>query len=280
MRIVNSGGRLGLVVDDDVLDVEMESAGAFSSDPQAVFDRWDEFRSWADEDAPFGRATPLTEPLGPPVPRPRQIFAIGLNYRQHATEVSLELPQSPMVFTKFSSAVYGPTGPIVLPGTSVDWEVELVVVIGRTAHHVNEVDAWDHIAGLTVGQDLSERQVQFGPPAPPQFNLGKSFPGFAPLGPCLVTPDELRDPDDLEIGCLINGEQVQKARTSDMVFSVPELVAFLSRVLTLHPGDVIFTGTPPGVGYARSPERFLVPGEELVSYVEGIGEMRHHFVVA
>jgi len=148
----------------------------------------------------------------------------------------------------------------VLPPGQVDWEVELVAVIGRHGHRVSREQAWDYVAGLSVGQDISERVLQLSG-APAQFSLGKSYPGFAPIGPVVVTPDELLDKDDLELGCSINGEQVQKGRTSEMVFSVPELVSRLSAVTPLLPGDVIFTGTPAGVGLGRSPQRFLAAGD-------------------
>ena len=202
------------------------------------------------------------------------MFAIGLNYRGHAEEAGLDLPTTPMVFTKFPTSVTGPNDPILLPPGSVDFEAELVAVIGRRAESVSEDEAWDYVAGLTIGQDLSERDLQTRPPAPQQFSLAKSFPGFAPIGPVLVTADELANRDDLEIGCFLNGELMQKARTSDLIFPVPALVAHLSSVLPLLPGDLIFTGTPSGVGWARDPQRFLQPGDELVTYVEGIGELR------
>jgi len=155
-----------------------------------------------------------------------------------------------------------------------------VAVIGRRAHRVAEADAWNYVAGLTVGQDLSERDLQLQPPAPQQFNLAKSFAGFAPIGPCLVTADEFTDPDNVEIGCLLNGEQMQKAQTGELIFPVPALVAYLSSVLPLLPGDLIFTGTPSGIGWGRTPQRFLRPGDQLLSYVEGIGAMHHQFAPA
>ena len=277
MRIMNVDHRLKLVVDDQIIDVASASRGVFSADVQSVYDRWDEFRGWA-EAAPTVGAIPIPETgLGPPVPAPRQVFAIGLNYRDHALEAGLELPASPMVFTKFPASVTGPEGTIELPRGSVDFEVELVAVVGRRAYRVAEVDGWSNIAGLTVGQDLSERDLQLRPPAPQQYNLAKSFAGFAPIGPCLVTPDEFTDPDDVGLGCLLNGEQMQKAHTGELIFSVPALVAYLSSVLPLLPGDLIFTGTPSGIGWGRTPQRFLQPGDELTSYVEGIGVMRHRF---
>ena len=277
MRIANLAGRLALLTDAGAVDVQRASAGRFDADPQSVYTRWDEFSAWA-TDAPVAEAAAFDDAtLVAPAPRPTQVFGIGLNYRDHAAEAGLDLPTSPPVFTKFASSLTGPQGQIVLPGTTVDWEVELVVVIGRPARNVTVADGWDHVAGLTVGQDLSERSVQLAGPAP-QFSLGKSFPGFGPTGPWLVTPDELPDRDDLALGCTVNGEPVQKGRTSDLIFSVPELIARLSAVLPLLPGDLIFTGTPAGVGGARNPQRFLNVGDELVTTIEGIGEMRHRFV--
>ena len=277
---MNVENRLQLVVDDRIVDVEAASAGAFPADVQSVYGRWDEFRSWADHAPPAGGSPIPEHGVGAPVPQPRQIFAIGLNYKDHARESGLELPSSPMVFTKFPAAVAGPYDTIELPPGSVDFEVELVAVIGRRAHRVAEADAWNYVAGLTVGQDLSERDLQLQPPAPQQFNLAKSFAGFAPIGPCLVTADEFTDPDNVEIGCLLNGEQMQKAQTGELIFPVPALVAYLSSVLPLLPGDLIFTGTPSGIGWGRTPQRFLRPGDQLLSYVEGIGAMHHQFAPA
>jgi 2,4-didehydro-3-deoxy-L-rhamnonate hydrolase len=292
MRIGNLSGRLVIRAGADpadpdapVVDVERASGGRLPSDPAAAYERWDELVEWAGG-VDLRGAEPLSyspADLGPPSPRPRQVFALALNYRDHAEENRLDPPERPSVFTKFPSAVTGPTGDIAvpdlpdLPDPRVDWEVELVAVIGRQGRRVAEADAWRHVAGLTVGQDVSERRTQFAGPAP-QFSLAKSFPGFAAMGPWLATPDELDDPDDLELGCFVNGEQVQKSRTSQLIFPVLALVAYLSSIVTLLPGDVIYTGTPAGVGSLRRPPRFLGPGDELVSYVAGIGEMRHRFV--
>jgi len=275
MRTANLGGRLVLVTDAGALDVASASDGRFSPDPQAAFERWDELRAWA-LDAE-GETQPLDEArLGPPVPHPRQVFGIGMNYAGHAAEAGIDLPEFPSVFTKFPTSIAAPHATIALPSERVDWEVELVVAIGRRAHGVAEADAWAHVAGVTVGQDLSERRVQMRPPVP-QFSLGKSFAGFGPIGPLLVTPDELPDPDDVEVTCVLNGELVQQARTSDLVFSVPSLVAQLSGIVTLLPGDLIFTGTPAGIGATRRPQRFLAAGDELVSSVAGVGTMRTRF---
>jgi 2,4-didehydro-3-deoxy-L-rhamnonate hydrolase len=278
MRIANVSGRLTLLTGDSHgIDVAGASDGRFGTDPQAIYDRWDEFTAWAGAADTTSPAAFRPEDLRSPAPLPRQILAIGLNYRSHAAESGFAIPDQPVVFTKFASCITGPRGDIVLPpGGHTDWEVELVAVIGRAARNVSEEDGWSHVAGLTVGQDLSERISQMAGPAP-QFSMGKSFPGFGPIGPWLVTLDEFRDPDDLELGCAINGEEVQKGRTRDLIFSVPLLVASLSRTITLLPGDVIFTGTPAGVGMGRDPQRWLNPGDEMVTWIEGIGEMRHRF---
>lgn len=277
MRIANVSGRLTLSTEAGWTDVERNSGGRFSADPQEIYERWEEFREWAAQ-APAGSdVVPADADLLSPVPRPRQVLAIGLNYRNHAYESGFAIPENPPVFTKFATAVAGPFGEVGLPRGSVDWEVELVAVIGRRAYQVEEDHAWNHVAGLTVGQDISERDLQLSGPAP-QFSLAKSYPGFGPMGPHLVTPDEFGDPDDIELGCAINGEQVQKGRTASLIFSVPQLIARLSAVLPLLPGDVIFTGTPEGVGMGRTPKRFLRNGDVLRSYVTGIGDIEQRFV--
>lgn len=197
--------------------------------------------------------------LRSPSPEPRQVFGIGLNYRAHADESGVPHPDFPPTFTKFPSSIGGPDEVVLLPSENVDFEVELVVVIGRHSHHVSAADAWQHVAGVCIGQDLSERVVQMEPPVP-QFNLGKSFPGFAPMGPWIVTVDELDDPDDLPLSCHINGELMQESRSSDLIFSVPQLFEILTAITPFMPGDVIFTGTPQGVGQSRDPKRFLRQG--------------------
>ena len=278
MRIANLSGRLVIVTDGGAIDVEKSSDGRFPADPQAIYSRWTEFRGWADR-AEFTDADPFDPAdLGSPAPAPRQLFAIGLNYRAHALETGFAIPEDPPVFTKYVSSITGPITEVALPeGGHTDWEVELVVVIGPEAYQVSEADGWSHVAGLAVGQDISERIAQMEGPSP-QFSLAKSYPGFSVIGPWLVTPDEFDNPDDLELGCAVNGEQVQHARTNDLIFSVSALIARISAVLPLLPGDVIYTGTPPGVGLGRTPQRFLAPGDELISTIEGIGELRQRFV--
>ena len=275
MRIGNNGGRVVLVEGQRALDVESASGGGFGPDPQSVYGRWTEFRAWASE-RPDGPWAPLEAGrLGPPAPRPRQVFAVALNYGDHAEEAKLEVPAHPSIFTKFPSCIAGPNDDIRLPTDRADSEVELVAVIGPEARRVAENEAWEHVAGLTVGQDVSERRIQFRPPNP-QFSLGKSLPTFGPTGPVLVTPDELATPDDLEICCSVNGREMQRSRTSNLIFSVPKLVSELSSLLPLLPGDLIFTGTPSGVGSSRDPRVYLKDGDVVVSEIAGIGRMTNH----
>lgn len=268
-------GRLALRHGDGWVDVATASGGLFDDDPMAVFARWDDLLSWADglaagSDLPQAGGTP-----GPVVPAPGQVFGIGLNYRLHALEAGLPVPSIPLVFTKFPSCVTGPETEVAVPTDRTDWEVELAVVIGRSAHLVSEADAWDHVAGITGAQDFSARDVQMTPQGTPQFSLGKSFPGFLPLGPTLVTPDELPDRDAVPLWCEVDGERVQDGCTDDLIFPVAALIAYLSSVVTLRPGDVILTGTPSGVGIGRDPQRFLVPGQVVTTGVGGVGTMRH-----
>lgn len=276
MRIANIAGRAKLLVDGGQVDIESASNGRFPADPAALFERLTELRAFAGTVTQADEAwDPAT--AGPPSPAPRQIFAIGLNYADHAAESGLEAPSDPLVFAKYVTSLSGPITEVDLPEGLVDWEVELVAVIGATARHVDSSVGWDYVAGLTAGQDLSERKLQLSGPAP-QFGLAKSFPGFSPTGPVLVSPDEFDRPDDLGLGCDINGEEVQKGRTSDMMCTVPELVAYLSGIVTLLPGDLIFTGTPSGVGMGRTPPRFLREGDRLHSWIEGIGDLEQTFV--
>jgi 2-keto-4-pentenoate hydratase/2-oxohepta-3-ene-1,7-dioic acid hydratase in catechol pathway len=279
VRIGNVAGRLALITGPSAVDVAKASDGRFGPDPQGVFEDWDGFLAWArSADLPQGSAFDPQE-LGPPVPAPRQVLAVGLNYREHATESGFQQPTSdPPVFTKFPSCIVGPNADVEVPdGGHTDWEVELVAVVGRRAHRVSEADALSHLAGYTVGQDLSERTLQMAA-TPPQFSLGKSLPGFGPIGPVLVTLDEFADPDDLSLECSIDGEQVQAGRTGELIQSVPALIRMLSAVLPLLPGDIVFTGTPAGVGLGRTPQRWLQPGEVLTSHIEGIGTLRNRMV--
>jgi 2,4-diketo-3-deoxy-L-fuconate hydrolase len=275
MKIANHNGRAVLVLGDRIADIANVSNGRFGPDPMSVYADWDAFVEFAGGitagDAPLVEAD-----LGNPVPAPRQVFAIGLNYRSHAEEAGMAVPEVPATFTKFPASLAGPFDDIEITVPAVDWEVELVAVIGRRADLVPESAAWSHVAGLAVGQDISDRKLQMAAGA--QFSLGKSRRGYGPIGPWVVTVDEFSNPDDVALGCSVDGEKLQEARTSDLVFSVPRLVAELSAVLPLLPGDVIFTGTPAGVGATRQPPRFLQPGQLLESWVEGVGTIRNRCV--
>lgn len=278
IRLINAAGRAALAIGDRSVDLERHSEGAFSSDPMAALQRWDDVRAWAEgieapQDAP--RLDDAT--LGPCVPRPSKIFGVGLNYREHAREAGLELPKQPMIFAKFPSCVTGPRADVVLTGSRVDYEVELVVAIGRRGRRISAARALDHVAGYCVGQDISDRALQFAD-RPAQFSLGKSADTYGPIGPAVVSLDAFDDPDDLAIRCEIDGEVMQEDRTSGMIFPVSELLEYLSRYCTLEPGDLVFTGTPAGVGSVRDPRRYLAPGAVITSAIEGVGELRNRCV--
>jgi len=285
MRLANHAERAVIVTGDEgaeqIVDIATASNGQFGPDISVVYERWDDFLGWAGSLSDLGtRSAGAVDRklLGAPSPAPRQVFAIGLNYGAHAAESGFEAPTDlPPVFVKYVSSFSGPDTTVVIPtGGNVDWEVELVAVIGRETRRIDAARAWSSVAGLTVGQDISERVTQTRGPAP-QFGLGKSFPGFSPQGPWLVTLDEFRDVDDLELGCSLDGEEVQKGRTRELIFSVPRLISALSHNVTLYPGDVLFTGTPAGVGIGRQPQRFIRPGQRLDSWIEGIGELHQTF---
>ena len=289
MRIANLAGRAALIDADAALalDVQKASDGRFGAEPQAVWAGFAPFRSWADgvdvaghpDAAPFDVAD-----LASPVPAPPQVLAIGLNYADHAAEAGLEVPEHPVVFTKFASSMTGASSTVTLTGDRVDWEAELVLVIGGGGRDVPAEQGWDHVAALMIGQDISDRTVQQrGRPA--QFSMGKSFAGYSPMGPWATTVDEVRarhDPDDLAISCSVTdgadgqGRVLQDGRTSSMVFSVPQLVARLSTIVELRAGDVVWTGTPAGVGLGRDPQEFLSAGQVLTTRIEGLGEIVQH----
>jgi 2-keto-4-pentenoate hydratase/2-oxohepta-3-ene-1,7-dioic acid hydratase in catechol pathway len=277
VRVANRGGRAQLVEDGRCLDVERASNGRFASDPMAALASWAALRDWAAGRPSGDGETVDPSELGPPVPRPAQVFGVGVNYRAHVREAGMEAPATPMIFTKFPSCLVGPRADVHLSSDYVDWEVELVVVIGARTHRVPEERALEHVAGYCVGQDVSDRKLQFSD-KPPQFSLGKSLATFGPTGPAVVTLDELTDPLDLAITCEVSGEPMQEARTSDMIFSVPALVAYLSGRCTLAAGDLVFTGTPAGVGSVRTPRRYLRAGDVVHSAIEGLGVLENRCV--
>ncbi|WP_299845055.1 fumarylacetoacetate hydrolase family protein [uncultured Paracoccus sp.] len=212
--------------------------------------------------------------LGPPVAGTGKFICIGLNYADHAAESGLAVPPEPVIFMKATSAICGPNDPIVIPrgSTKTDWEVELAVVIGKTAKYVSEAEAMDHVAGFCVTNDVSERAFQTERQG--QWTKGKSCDNFGQIGPWLVTPDEIADPQQLGMWLTVNGETMQDGSTSTMVYGVAFLIQYLSQFMSLHPGDVISTGTPPGVGLGQKPPRYLKPGDVVELGIEGLGAQR------
>ena len=276
MRFVNAGGGAAVLVQGMVYDLHRISGGRIPAAPMAVvIDHWADALAIHAAGAFDGGQPVQSVRLGPPVPAPRSVYAVGLNYRRHAQETGAAIGAIPPVFTKFPSSINGPFDPIVLPageGTT-DWEAELAFVVGAGGRNVAAASGLDAVRGFMVAQDVSERFVQQA--AGHQFSLGKSFDSFCPIGPAIVTVDELVDPLDLRIRCRVNGELMQDDSTADMIVDVPHLVELLSSVMTLTAGDVCLTGTPAGVGTARTPPRFLRPGDVVDTEIEGLGAMRN-----
>ena len=267
----NIDNRACLVLGDNFYDLNRVSQDTIGSDPMSALSDIDALRqvsSALTNNEPDGSLSDAK--LGAPVPKPRNSFGVGLNYKDHAEESKMDLPESPVIFSKFPSCIAGPFDDVELRATSGDYEAELVVVIGRVTRDVIAEDAWEHVAGVTAGQDISDRRLQLGA-RPPQFGLGKSRDTYGPTGPLLVSPDSFANVDDLQLTCEINGDRRQDARTSSLIFDVPYLVSYLSEVMTLVPGDLIFTGTPSGVGMPD--KRFLVAGDVITTTVEGVGTM-------
>ena len=283
MRLANYKGRATIVTDEGLVDVATASNGAFSASVDKCVVQIEKLQQWFNSFTP--QPTEKMKPeelmfsadLGPVVTAPQQIFAIGANYRHHAEEMGLALPETPMVFTKFVSSIAGPNCELPIPAPTTDFEAELVVVFGATARDVSVENALSLVAGYCVGEDYSERTVQMrGKNA--QFAIGKSFKNFTPFGPWLTTSDEVGDPNALAIGTVVNGEVMQDSNTSDMIFTVAELISYLSSVCEIRAGDIMFTGSPHGVGQGRTPAVFLKPGDEVVTSIEKLGSMRNHCV--
>ncbi len=280
MRISNLDHRAVIVREEGVIDVERASHGRFPSRTDELLGRIDELRRWLDATNPAftstidAREVARSSALGPVVTSPSQVFAVGLNYRTHAAEMGLTPAAQPMIFAKFASSLAGANATFPLPSSRTDWEAELVVVVGRGGRDLDEEDALSAIAGYCVGQDLSDRELQMAA-SPPQFSLGKSYRNFSPVGPWITTADVVGDPNDLAIQCAVNGATYQDASTRDMVFSVAEIVAYVSRVCELRPGDLVFTGSPAGVGQGQRPPVFLRSGDEVVTTIEGLGELHN-----
>ena len=233
---------------------------------------------WVADGCPGGALIDPAARLGPPVNRPSKIVCVGKNYLDHAKEMGGEIPSEPVLFMKASSAWSGPHDDVIIPrgGTKMDYEVELALVIGRTASYVDELEAMDHVAGYSVFCDYSERSFQLETGG--QWTKGKSADSFAPMGPWLVTGDEVTDPQKLRLWCKVNGELRQNSWTGDMMCSVRQLVAYISRFMTLLPGDVIATGTPAGVALGMTPPRYLQAGDFVECGIEGLGELAQRVV--
>jgi len=235
-------------------------------------DALDRVRRWISGAASSHARDPAGITFAAPIPRPPKLICIGLNYRDHAAEAKLALPEVPTMFAKFPTSVIGHGHPIVLPRNSVkpDYEAEFAVVIGRRGRHIAADDWHDYVFGYTILNDVSARDFQM---ATSQWMIGKTFDTFAPIGPAIVTADEIADPHSLRISLTINGETLQDSNTGNLIFRVPQLIAYLSSVFTLEPVDIIATGTPAGVGFARKPPRWLKPGDQVKIQIEGIGEL-------
>lgn len=276
-RMANVGGRAVLVDDGGGYhDIERLSGGSMSSDPMAVLGDGPALHDLAGrlgDSTVDGSIAEVT--LDAPVPAPQKSYGIGLNYLDHSQEADMELPKNPLVFTKFPSCICGPTADVEMRSDYVDYEGELVAVIGRGGKDIAADDAWDHVIGLSVGQDISDRRAQFAA-KPPHFDLGKSFDTFGPMGPVLVSPDGVPDKENLALRTEVNGEVRQQATTADLIFDIPFLIAYLSRITTLVPGDVIWTGTPAGVGAVQN--LYLADGDVVTTVIDGIGTMTNRCV--
>jgi len=270
-RLANISGRAALVDGEHYYDLQDLSKGKLSSDSMAALESLSllsELAAGLGVSTATGVLADVT--LGPPVPRPSNCFAIGLNYRTHAEEANLAIPSVPMVFTKHSSCLNGPTDDIQMRSDYVDYEAELVVVIGLGGKDIKESNGWSHVAGLCVGQDVSDRPVQLSS-IPPQFS--KSFDTFGPIGPVLTSPDLLDNPDSLDITCKVNDELRQSDNTGDFIFTIPAIIAYLSEITTLRTGDVIFTGTPAGVALTNG--HYLRHGDIITTTIEGLGTLQN-----
>jgi len=267
----------GVLLDGRVIPINGSGLSSVLEVIAGGADAQTQVRRWIGGPASSHGLDPAVLTFAAPIPRPPKLICIGLNYRDHAAESKLAIPEVPTMFAKFSTAVIGPGQPIVLPRNSAkpDYEAEFAVVIGRRGRHVAE-DRWrDHVFGYTILNDVSARDFQM---ATSQWMIGKTFDTFAPIGPAIVTADEIADPHNLRISLTLNGETMQDSNTSNLIFKLPQLIAYLSSVFTLEPGDIIATGTPAGVGFARKPPRWLQPGDEVRIQIDALGELANPVV--
>jgi len=262
----------GVLIGDEAISLKGAGFNDLNSVIAGGADAMDRVTRWLDRTPGSERSSTASVKLLAPLQRPPKIICIGLNYRDHAAESNLAVPETPTVFAKFTTSVIGPGAPIVLPKASAkpDYEAELAVVIGKGGRHIPE-DKWEeHVFGYTIVNDVSARDFQM---TTTQWMIGKTFDTFCPMGPAIVTADEVGDPHVLAISLSIGGETLQSSNTSNLIFRIPKLIAYLSSVFTLEPGDIISTGTPAGVGFARTPPRWLKAGDEVRVQVQRLGEL-------
>ena len=272
----NINDRSALVQGKAFFDLSTITNGAVSSDPMKAIQNSDLLHHYTTQLDDYESSGLIAEVnVCAPIPRPRNSFGVGLNYQLHVEEAASKTPNTPMVFTKFPSCISGPTDDVIMRSDECDYEGELLVVIGKDGKDIAKEEAWSHILGLSVGQDFSDRGVQYKD-HPAQFNLGKSFDTFGPTGPHLVSTDSFADPSDLEIVTTVNGDVRQRDRTSNMIFDIPTLISYISSITSLAVGDIIFSGTPEGVGFRNG--SFLKDGDIVETTIEGIGTMRNRCV--
>ena len=275
-KLANIKGRAALLNEESFYDLEKISEGNLSHDTtNALFhlEELDELNNKLNDLEATGKISEAE--FDAPVSFPKNCYAVGLNYRNHAEEANMTIPEVPMVFTKHTSCLVGATADVEMRSNYVDYEAELVVVIGLSGKDISKDQAWNHVAGLCVGQDISDRPAQFAS-TPPMFNLGKSFDTFGPVGPALVSPDSLLNKESLVIECKVNDEIRQNDNTDDLIFDVPTIISYLSEIVTLNTGDVIFTGTPGGVGVSQG--KFLKDGDIITTSIEGLGTLTNKCV--
>lgn len=271
-KLGSFSGKAILIKDDNYYDIDTISNGDIASnsiEALSVTDKLNQLNEKLDNFEPTGNINNVK--LDPPV-IPRNVFAVGLNYKKHAEESNMQIPSFPMVFTKHSTCISGPKSDIEMKSDMVDYEAELVCVIGKGGKDIKEKDAWNHVAGLCIGQDISDRPVQFHA-TPPQFNLGKSFDTFGPIGPYITSIDDLDDKESLALKCWVNDELRQETLTDDLIFDIPSLISYISEFITLNTGDLIFTGTPAGVGATQG--KFLKDGDLLKTTIDGLGTLEN-----
>ena len=272
----NINNRSALVQGEAFFDLSTITNGDVSSDPMKAIQNSDLLHHYATQLDDYESSGLIAEAnVSAPIPQPRNSFGVGLNYQLHVEEAASKTPNTPMVFTKFPSSICGPTDAVIMRSDECDYEGELLVVIGKDGKDIPDEEAWSHVLGLSVGQDFSDRGIQYKD-QPAQFNLGKSFDTFGPTGPYLVSTDSFADPNDLQIVTTVNGEVRQNDRTSNMIFDIPTLISYISSITSLAAGDIIFSGTPEGVGFRNG--SFLKDGDIVETTIEGIGTMRNRCV--